>query len=67
MFYAAVSHVKICRFIRHGILPAEQVMRCTSYQIRASDLEDEQIKAELAHKNPCRSKDDNEESLFSAV
>jgi excisionase family DNA binding protein len=61
-----VSHVKIRRFVRDGILPAEQVMRGAPYQIRASDLEDERIKAELARKSPCRTNDDNQESLFSA-
>ncbi|WP_287281423.1 helix-turn-helix domain-containing protein [Mesorhizobium sp.] len=45
-----VSHVNIRRFIRDGILPAEKVMRCAPYQIRASDLEDDRIKAELARK-----------------
>ncbi|WP_066564595.1 helix-turn-helix domain-containing protein (plasmid) [Sphingobium sp. SJ10-10] len=62
-----VSHVKIRRFIRDGILPAEQVMRCAPYQIRASDLEDERIKVELARKIPCRDKDDRQKSLFSAI
>ncbi|WP_202351581.1 helix-turn-helix domain-containing protein [Mesorhizobium sp. 113-1-2] len=60
-----VSHVKIRRFIRDGILPPEQVMRCAPYQIRPSDLENERIKAELARKSPCRTEDDNQESLFS--
>lgn len=49
-----VSHIKIRRFIRDGILPADRVMRCAPYQIRSSDLEDERIKAELARKIPCR-------------
>lgn len=31
-------------------------MRRAPYQIRASDLEDERIKAELARKSPCRTK-----------
>ncbi len=55
------------RFIRDGILPAEQVMRCARYQIRASDLENKLIKAELACKSPCCSKDDKQKSLFSAT
>ena len=62
-----VSHVKIRRFIRDGILPAEQVMRCAPYQIRASDLEDERIKAELVRKSPCCTKDDKQKSLFSGI
>ena len=62
-----VSHVKIRRFIRDDILPAEQVMRCAPYQIRASGLDHERIKAELARKSPCRTDDDNQESLFSAI
>ncbi|MER9821542.1 recombinase family protein [Mesorhizobium sp. M0115] len=62
-----VSHVKIRRFIRDGLLPAEQVMRGAPYQIRASDLEDERIKADLARNTPRRIHDDNQESLFSAI
>jgi len=62
-----VSHVKIRRFIRDGILPADQVMRGAPYQIRASDLEDERIKADLARKTPRRINDDNQESVFSAI
>ncbi|MER9959266.1 helix-turn-helix domain-containing protein [Mesorhizobium australicum] len=61
-----VSHVKIRRFIRDGLLPAEQVMPAP-YQIRASDLEDERIKADLARNTPRRIHDDNQESLFSAI
>ncbi|MER8594884.1 helix-turn-helix domain-containing protein [Mesorhizobium sp. M1182] len=60
-------HVKIRRFIRDGLLPAEQVMRGARYQIRASDLEDERIKAELARNTPRRIHDDTQESLFSAI
>ncbi|MER8563914.1 recombinase family protein [Mesorhizobium sp. M0578] len=62
-----VSHVKIRRFIRDGLLPAEQVMRGAPYQIRASDLEDERIKADLARNTPRRIHDENQESLFSAI
>ncbi|RUU48906.1 helix-turn-helix domain-containing protein [Mesorhizobium sp. M6A.T.Ca.TU.002.02.2.1] len=62
-----VSHVKIRRFIRDGLLPAEQVMRGAPYQIRASDLEEERIKADLARNTPRRIHDDNQESLFSAI
>ena len=62
-----VSHVKIRRFIRDGILPADQVMRGAPYQIRVSDLEDERIKADLARKTPRRINDDNQESLFLTI
>lgn len=62
-----VSHVKIRRFVRDGILPAEQVMRGAPYQIRASDLEDERIKADLARKSPRIINDDNQKSLFPAI
>lgn len=62
-----VSHVKIRRFIRDGILPAEQVMRGAPYQIRANDLEDERIQADLARNTPRRIHDDNQEALFSAI
>lgn len=62
-----VSHVKIRRFVRDGILPAEQVMCGAPYQIRASDLEDERIKADLARKSPRIIDDDNQKSLFPAI
>lgn len=54
-------------FIRDGLLPAEQVKRGAPYQIRASDLEDERIKADLARNTPRRIDYDNQESLFSAI
>jgi hypothetical protein len=66
-FTLGVSHVKIRRFIRDGILPADQVMHGAPYQIRASDLQNERIKADLARKTPRRISDESQESLFSAI
>ncbi|MER8577005.1 hypothetical protein NKG99_34960 [Mesorhizobium sp. M1409] len=48
-------------------MPAEQVMRGAPYPIRASDLVDERTKADLARNTPRRIRDDNQESLFSAI
>ncbi|RWP95113.1 MAG: hypothetical protein EOR91_32845 [Mesorhizobium sp.] len=42
-------------------------MRGSPYQIRASDLEDERLKADLARNTQRRINDDNQESLFSAI
>ena len=60
-----VSHVKIRRFIR-TVSAAEQVMRGAPYQIRASDLEDERIKAELT-KDRVAPTTTTRKSLFSAI
>jgi len=50
------NHV-IRRLIKEGDLPAEQVVPGAPYQIRAQDLEGEQIAAALARKGgPCRDK-----------
>jgi hypothetical protein len=62
-----VSPTKIRCFIKNGILAAEQIVRGAPYQIRASDLEDERIKADLARRIPRRTNDDNQKSLFSTI
>jgi excisionase family DNA binding protein len=50
------NHV-IRRLIKEGDLPAEQVVQGAPYQIRAQDLEREQVVAALARKGgPCRDK-----------
>lgn len=45
------NHV-IRRLIKDGILPAEQVVPGAPYQIRAANLEDDQIVAAIGRKGP---------------
>jgi hypothetical protein len=62
----AVSHHQIRRLIKEGILAAEQVVPDAPYQIRASDLQTEQVTAALARKGrPCRVVSKNQTSMFS--
>lgn len=50
-----VTHYMIRRLINDRILPAEQVMPDAPWQIRASDLHSDAVKAALARKyRPCR-------------
>src|SRR5207249_9872758 len=50
-----VTHHRIRRLIKGGILPAEQVVPGAPYQIRAADLASEQVVAALKRKGrPCR-------------
>jgi hypothetical protein len=62
----AVSHHQIRRFIKEGVLAAEQVVPDAPYQIRASDLQTEQVKAALARKGrPCRVVSKTQTSMYS--
>lgn len=70
MFEAAnklgVSHHAIRRLIKDHVLAAEQVVRGAPFQIRASDLDDERIKAALARKGrPYRAESENQLPMFS--
>ena len=50
-----VTHHRIRRLIKDGILPAEQVVPGAPYQIRAGDLHDERVVAAIARTGrPCR-------------
>ena len=49
-----VTNHRIRRMINDGLLPAEQVVPCAPYQIRASDLMDQKIIDAAAKKSPCR-------------
>jgi excisionase family DNA binding protein len=50
-----VTHHRIRRLIKDGILPAEQVVPGAPHQIRASDLRDERVIAAIGRKSrPCR-------------
>jgi len=50
-----VTHHRIRKLIQAGILPAEQVVPGAPYQIRADDLQQEQVAAAIARTGrPCR-------------
>jgi excisionase family DNA binding protein len=61
-----VSPHMIRRLIQTGVLPAEQVMRGAPHQIRAADLETDQVKTAIARKGrPCRAPDENTLPMFT--
>ncbi|MDB5967878.1 MAG: Recombinase [Hydrocarboniphaga sp.] len=63
-----VTNHKIRRLIKEGVLPAEQVVFDAPYQIRASDLQSEQVTAALSRKGrPCRVVSENQTALFPAT
>src|ERR1700730_5067362 len=50
-----VTHHRIRRLIKGGILPAEQVVPGAPYQIRADDLQQERVAAAIGRTGrPCR-------------
>jgi DNA invertase Pin-like site-specific DNA recombinase len=63
-----VTNHRIRRLIKEGLLPAEQVVPCAPYQIRASDLMDQKIIDAVARTSrPCRVDDENQISMFSST
>ena len=63
-----VTNHRIRRLIKDGLLPAEQVVPCAPYQIRASDLMDQQIiNAVVRTSRPCRANDVKQISMFSST
>jgi hypothetical protein len=63
-----VSHHRIRRFIKDGLLPAVQVVPCAPYQIRASDLMDQKIVDAAARTSrPYRIDDGEQISMFSST
>jgi excisionase family DNA binding protein len=61
-----VTHHRIRRLINDGILEAEQVVPGAPYQIRASDLQHEQVTAAIARTGrPCRVVPENQLPMFS--
>jgi excisionase family DNA binding protein len=59
------SHM-IRRLIQTGVLPAEQVMRGAPHQIRATDLEADQVKTAIARKGrPCRAPGEDMLPMFT--
>jgi excisionase family DNA binding protein len=61
-----VTHHRIRRLIKDGILPAEQVVPRAPYQIRLSDVQDDRVLAALGDRQgPCRTEDRNQIPMFS--
>ncbi len=63
-----VNNHRIRRLIKDGLLPAEQVVPCAPYQIRASDLLDPKvIDAAGRTDHPCRADGEKQISMFSTT
>jgi excisionase family DNA binding protein len=63
-----VTNHRIRRMIKNGLLPAEQVVPCAPYQIRASDLMDQKIiDAAARTSRPCRVDDEKQISMLSST
>jgi len=61
-----VSHHRIRRLIKDGILPADQVVPGAPYQIRASDLQHERVTAAIGRTGlPCRIESKNQLAMFT--
>jgi excisionase family DNA binding protein len=61
-----VTHHRIRRLIKDGILPAEQVVPGAPYQIRASDLQHERVTAAVGRTGrPCRAAPKNQLAMFT--
>jgi excisionase family DNA binding protein len=60
-----VTHHRMRRLIKDGILPAEQVVPGAPYQIRADDLQQERVAAAIERTgHPCRSVPANQLLMF---
>lgn len=61
------NHV-VRRLIKDGILAAEQVVPGAPYQIRATDLDRDEIRAAIDRKvRPCRSESENQVPMFTTT
>jgi len=61
-----VTHHRIRRLIKDGILPAEQVVTDAPWQIRGSDLHDERVATALKRADrPCRGASKNQLAMFT--
>jgi excisionase family DNA binding protein len=61
-----VTHHRIRRLIKDGILPAEQVVPGAPHQIRAEDLQQERVAAAIERTGrPCRSVPENQLPMFT--
>ncbi|MGO7763375.1 helix-turn-helix domain-containing protein, partial [Rhizobium ruizarguesonis] len=62
-----VSAHRVRRLIKEGVLPTEQVVPDAPHQIRASDLEKDEVTQFPRHRGPCRIKMENQKSLFPGI
>ena len=61
-----VTHHRIRRLIKDGILAAEQVVPGAPYQIRATDLRDERVTTAIGRTvRPCRADRENQLPMFT--
>ena len=61
-----VSHHQVRKLVKAGVCGSEQIMPGAPHQIRAADLESEQVIAALKRKGrPCRVDPENQISMFS--
>jgi excisionase family DNA binding protein len=61
-----VTHHRIRRLIKEGILAAEHVVPGAPYQIRADDLQDERVASAIGHTSrPCRTGHENQLLMFT--
>ncbi len=62
----SVSHHQVRKLVKAGIFSSEQIMPGAPHQIRAADIESEQVIAALKRKGrPCRVDPENQISMFS--
>ena len=63
-----VSHHQVRKLIKAGVLASQQIMLDAPHQIRAADLDTEQVAAALRQKGrPCRAISENQLSMFSST
>ena len=55
------------RLIKEGVLPTEQVVPDAPHQIRAADLEKDEVTQFPRYRGPCRIEMENQKSLFPDV
>ena len=61
-----VSHHQVRKLIKAGVLKSEQIIPDAPHQIRAADLQSEEVAAALKRKGrPCRVSPENQISMFS--
>jgi hypothetical protein len=62
-----VTAHRVRRLIKEGVLPTEQVVPDAPHQIRATDLEKDEVTQFPLHRGPCRIKMENQKSLFPDI
>ena len=63
-----VTHHRIRRLIKDGILAAEQVVPGAPYQIRATDLRDERVTTAIGRTaRPCRADPEDQLAMFTGT